>query len=132
MNKVLEKLVGLTIASVEGMKSGSEEIIIRTECGREFRQFHERDCCESVYIEDVAGDVADLIGKQVVLAEVVESSDAPPPDVQWTPDSHTWSFVKIRTTGGDVTIRWYGESNGYYCETPATYEFVNGKRVWSS
>lgn len=99
--------VGSTIQSVEGMSIGSGEITIITD-GGSLRLYHYQDCCESVSVEDVTGDPTDLVGKIVVSFEEA-TADAPSTDA-----CGLWTFYKIRTTGGDVTIRWLGESNGYY------------------
>ena len=79
--------------------------------------YHWQDCCESVTIEDVVGDLADLVGEPILIAEEA-TSDENPDGVEtdiW--GTCTWTFYKFATRKGSVTIRWYGESNGYYSES---------------
>lgn len=110
-------LVGKTIVAIEGAEQFSEEIRIMCTDGNEYRMLHHQDCCENVTINDVAGDVADLIGGTVTRAEEVSSAESPPDYVNEYPgESQTWTYYKIDTEKGGVTIRWLGESNGYYSE----------------
>lgn len=79
--------------------------------GRGFQMRHEQDCCETVVLKDVSGDLDDLEGTEILLAECQTSSK---PD---TDDSHTWTFYRLATVKGYVTISFYGSSNGYYSES---------------
>jgi len=83
--------------------------------GLVLHMYHNQDCCESVTVEDVCGCIEHLIGSPIVLAEEVSNEPDPGPMSEWH-DSYTWTFYKIATTKGAVTIRWYGTSNGYYSE----------------
>lgn len=83
----------------------------------EYVMFHNQDCCESVTVDDIEGDMSDLIGQVVLQAE--ESTNNTDASIGKTApsDSFTWTFYKLATAHGYVTIRWIGESNGYYSES---------------
>ena len=87
------------------------------------RMYHQQDCCEYVYIEDICGDLEDLVGSPLLEAEEVEGTTTDLPDLG--DESYTWTFYKFATRKGSVTIRWYGSSNGYYSER-VDLEVVNG------
>lgn len=113
MNAKFEDLVGFTITAIDAAV-GDYKVLIELSDGRKMLMFHHQDCCESVRVEDICGDLADLIGTPILQAEVPSSDDRPEPEVN--AESCTWTFYRIATVKGAVTIRWLGESNGYYGE----------------
>lgn len=115
-------IVGTVFSKIEQV--GDEEIHFYTAEGRHLKMHHEQSCCESVNIESIAGDLQDLVGTPILLAEEASSeerpSDVPAGEVEednWYDDSETWTFYKLATIKGYVDIRWYGTSNGYYSES---------------
>jgi hypothetical protein len=109
-------MLGQTIVRIDGGKVGSERISFVTDGEREFVFFYEHDCCASCNVTDIVGDLDDLIGLPLVLAEEVSNEGAPPPPGDYV-DSFTWTFYRFGTAKGTVTISWLGESNGYYNES---------------
>lgn len=64
--------------------------------------------------------MSDLIGKPLLMAEEVTNDQDENPEGVKIPkyqESFTWTFYKLATINGYVTISWYGESNGYYNES---------------
>ena len=104
-----EDLKGRTITAIER----KEDYELKFACadGDVFRLCHHQDCCESVYIEDICGDLDDLIGTPILVAE--ERTEDEPDDGEYG-DISGWTFYELRTIKGSVTIRWHGSSNGYY------------------
>ena len=112
----VNELVGKTITEIIGAEEGNEEIIFKCSDGTVYKMYHEQDCCESVTIEDVCGDISCLLDTPITMAEDV-SNENEDPVPQYTYDSFTWTWYKFATLKGYVTIRWFGESNGYYSES---------------
>jgi hypothetical protein len=114
----LEELKGKTLKSII-VSDNKEEIIIETESNEKYKMYHEQDCCECVRVEDICGDISDLIGHPLLVVDERISQNENPKDIDIPEyqDSFTWTFYEFATIKGSVTIRWYGESNGYYSES---------------
>ena len=108
-----EKLKGLTLTEVRGLEKDSEEVFLTTSEGRKFMMYHSQDCCEHVRVEEIVGDVEDILNTPILLAE---ESTQKGPDGEWG-DTSTWTFYRLQTIKGPLVIRWLGESNGYYGES---------------
>ena len=112
-------LKGKTLSDIRIVKDydGEDvEIHFTTECGEVYKMYHQQSCCESVYIEDICGDLQDLIGSEILIAEEVEG-EIPADFEDRYHESYTFTFYKFATRKGYVDIRWLGESNGYYSES---------------
>jgi len=105
-------MVGKTFTRVYG-GVGDGEMVFENDTER-YVFTHDQDCCESVDINDVVGDLEDLVGEPLLMAE--EVSGATEPDVKHS-ESYTYTFYKFATRRGYVDVRWLGESNGYYSES---------------
>lgn len=114
-------LIGQTIVAVKA-EVGQDEVEIQLESGAKIRLYHRQDCCESVAINDICGNPSDLVGEQLYeLRKQVGGYD----DVDHR-GSCTWTFYMIRTLQSTVTIRWLGESNGYYSEEVSEEVVMSG------
>lgn len=110
--KSFEDLIGRTLYKVT---ADQEELTLYLSETNYVRFYHQQDCCESVYIEDICGDLEDLVGVPLLVAEEVSNYDAEPKYEE--EESYTWTFYKFATRKGYVDVRWYGSSNGYYSES---------------
>lgn len=108
------EIIGKTCTKID---KSDDEVMFYFLDGTKYKMYHEQNCCETVYLEDVCGDLDDLVGMPILMAEEVDS-EPPVVNREYEAESETWTFVKMATINGSVTFRWYGESNGYYSERP--------------
>jgi hypothetical protein len=106
----LSNMIGKVFTSVT---STGREMIFENAHER-FVFLHEQDCCESVEIYDIVGDIEDLANTPILIADEV-SGEIPADHESY--ESSTWTFYKFATFKGWVDVRWLGESNGYYSES---------------
>lgn len=117
----IKELKGQTFSVV--ISDHEDYVDFQREDGSGVLMLHRQDCCENVSIEDICGDLNDLVGVEII--DAYESSNHKD-DGEYDNHndcSHTWTFYHIRTIKGTVTIRWYGVSNGYYSEEANIYSY---------
>jgi len=104
----LERIIGATIQEVTGCERESKCVTFLTDRGT-LRLLHHQNCCERVYLEDANGDISDLIGGVVSVAEERSNQEGERGEYRTK-----YTFYTIRTTKGDLDLRWIGRDNGYY------------------
>ncbi len=114
-----EDLKGQIIIKIERKSENDDELIFTLLNNDKYLMFHSQNCCEDVSIDDICGDLTDLLNTPILIAEEISHSDETPEGIKAPecPDSYTWTFYKLGTIKGAVTIRWYGSSNGCYSES---------------
>lgn len=108
-------LVGKTISAINKY---DDSIVFVCSDGDTFEAYHMQDCCETVRVYDVSGNLQSLVGEEITFVIEDESKEwpnnVPTPDYV---DSFTWTTHIFKTAKNIVTVRWLGESNGYYSES---------------
>jgi hypothetical protein len=110
-----EDLIGKTLKSI-GVPEDRESMTFASVDGELWAMSHDQDCQEYVRIEDIVGNLDDLIGSPILQAEEVIEDGEARKESNGDDCFSTWTFYKLATAKGYVTIRWLGESNGYYSE----------------
>jgi hypothetical protein len=121
--KGMAQMLGKTFVKVTGSVD-SDEMLFETATGERFLFAHHQHCCETVRINDIVGDLEDLVGAPLLVAEEVKGATEPDEEHY---ESYTYTFYKFATRRGYVDVRWLGESNGYYSESVDL--FVEGVTV---
>jgi hypothetical protein len=116
--EIIENLIGKIFTEIH-LSENMDRLSFISE-DKEYEFVHDQDCCEQVYIDDIVGDLTDLLNSPILTAEERYNSDDPMgKDNNW--GTFTWTFYEFATNKGSVTVKWYGESNGYYSESVSLY-----------
>lgn len=114
--RIFDEIIGKTLKEIKGEKNDNyisflfEDGDRYTMCDSEAGTGND----VSVTIEDIVGDLDDLIGSPLTIAEEITNRSAT--------GNGSWTFYKFATIKGYVDIRWYGTSNGYYSENASFYK----------
>lgn len=115
-NVDVAEMLGQTFTSVQ-MSHDREEVVFANDTVK-YTLYHEQDCCESVSVEEIAGDLSDLENWPLLVSyESSNIDDDFDPAITSGEESFTWTFYNFATYKGYVTVRFLGTSNGYYSES---------------
>lgn len=103
--------ISRTIAEIEGVRRGSDKIVFTCSDDTKWVMYHNKACSQcdvDVWLEDICGDMADLIGSPVVRAEVSTSRWIRDTDSHLNfhdkhdkrKDRFTWTFYILGTAHG--------------------------------
>ena len=124
----VSELLGKTLSDILINEDRDEIRFVCTD-GTIYLMYHEQDCCETVSIEDISGELDRLIGSPIIMAEDISNElEIQAGMTKWS-DTYTWTYYKFATVKGYLTIRWYGESNGYYSES-VEFKRLEVKHEW--
>lgn len=112
----IEQIVGKIIVKITGGNVGDEKILFECSDQTTFKMYHFQDCCENVQVDQIVGDINNILHSPVLSAEE-SNPDRPIIDDIYN-ESFTWTDFTITTEKGTVVFQWLGCSNGYYGETP--------------
>ena len=118
-----------SLSDLVSVENTIDEIIFTVDDGTKYAMYHEQDCCEYVYIEDICGDLQDLVNTPILEAREDTNCGDTAPESDLYSYSYTWTFYNFRTIKGSVTIRWYGSSNGYYSESVSFHKIHELKGI---
>lgn len=123
----IEDFVGKVVSNIKFERAGKynqgpiDAIIFNFADGDIFKIYHEQECCESVFLKDITGDLDFLINEKILKIEEISNQEGE------MYSTETWTFHRISTFNNTISLCWYGESNGFHSEGVNVAKFVCGK-----
>lgn len=115
--KIIKKIEFIPGRDNEPDETENEGIIFTMDNDEKYRLCYDPDgmqdgCDVYVYLKEIIGDINDIIDKKILHAEC-STNESENNEICF---SQTWTFYRILTIDSDVTIVFFGESNGFYSE----------------
>lgn len=108
--KALESCIGQKIKAATLDEEGDGALVLVMGDGQTLRLFDNgRSCCESRYLT-CDDDLDQFIGAELIDIEV---SDGPTVETEYG-EPHETSFLRVKTSLGDIVATTHNEHNGYY------------------
>lgn len=111
------ELVGKTLTKVE-ISPDRDEANFYCNDGTRYKMYHTQGVCETVVINDISGNIEDLLESPILNA--IKRVDVRKQIVDEY-NNFLLIFFKLVTAKGQVVIRWYSEADGY---SPYDVDFV--------
>lgn len=122
------ELVGKVLISVKNIDN--KRLVFIADDGSVYELFHDQSCCDNVRIEDITGDLFNLLDSPITMADESSNPEYEEFEIRLARNllrrRRTWTFYRLATLKGYVDIRWLGVSNGYYSER---VDFVRTKNA---
>jgi hypothetical protein len=125
MNEVkvekIDCIIGKIIEKIDANESNDVmKFVFQDNSSIEF--YHDQDCCEDVHIEDVCGDLDDLLNTPLLVAESSTKDED---------NGDTWTFYIFSTIKGTINVRWLGYDSYYSLDVEWCYTNVDGIKKYS-
>jgi hypothetical protein len=117
VNKDMDKFKDLVGRKIKSISVHPYEVHFELDKGERYRLYHSQDCCETVGVNGVFGDISSIVGGDVTQAIEEVFSDHDPEgyvreEKEYRDYSYTWSIFKLVTTYGKLEIRFWGNPTG--------------------
>ena len=101
----ISHLLGKMVESIT-LNDDKTELTIVCKGGYRYLMMHEQDCCESVWLDDLDGELSDW--QNVTVLEASESASlADSTEMQWT-------FYRLACNLHSLCLRWCGSTDSVY------------------
>lgn len=113
------ELKGKTFSKVyQGIFEDNDALFFENDNEKYVLGHGDNECCEYVYLEDICGYLSDLENTEILFAEETSNQTG-----DQNIGTETWTYYKLATIKGWVTLRFYGMSNGFYSEKVSLHKF---------